>query len=68
MLPDTCVFEEIAYAKAFRDTEQKGKGSILQGGGMDVPLAVLSQQRQCSADAVPNDNATVMFMVIKLPK
>ena len=45
MLPDTCVFEEIAYAKAFRDTEQKGKGSMLQGGGMDVPLAVLSQQR-----------------------
>ena len=45
MLPDTSVFEEIAYAKAFRDTEQKGKGSILQGGGMGVPLAVLSQQR-----------------------
>jgi hypothetical protein len=41
-------FEDIAHAKAFRDVEKAergGNGSMLQGGGLDVPLAVLSQQR-----------------------
>ena len=45
VLPDH--FEDIAHAKAFCDVEKaaRSKGSMLQGVALDVPLAVLSQQR-----------------------